>query len=131
MRLVAAARGGTIRESLTIGQTYAKARQQHREGDLLDDLVSAPPTMHASRVPSDDELARVTAERLGTAVGVLGRKASAEEVETYKRFVLTVAEAAAGAHREGGFLGVGGKNVSEGERAALDEIAAALELGGS
>ena len=58
---------------------------------------------------------------------LLNDKASPDEVDAYKRFVLTVAEAAANAHKEGGFMGVGGKRVSEGEQAALDEIAATLQ----
>jgi len=42
--------------------------------------------------------------------------------------VLTVAEAAATAHKEGGFMGVGGMQVSAEEQAALDEIAATLQV---
>jgi hypothetical protein len=38
-----------------------------------------------------------------------------------------VAEAAARAHKEGGFIGIGGKEVSEAEQAALDEIGAILD----
>lgn len=41
--------------------------------------------------------------------------------------MLSLAEAAANAHREGGILGVGGKRVSDAEQAALDEIAATLD----
>jgi len=47
-------------------------------------------------------------------------------VESYKQFILTLADKVANAHKEGGVLGVGGKPVSESERAALDEIAATL-----
>ena len=39
---------------------------------------------------------------------------------------MTVAEAAANANREGGFIGIGGKPVSANEQAALDKIRAAL-----
>lgn len=126
MRVLTAGRGGTIRESLAMGQTYARARRQHGESELLDDLVSAPPTMDPSRLPPPDEIDGVTAERLRQAIQLLEQKASPEEVDVYKGFVLTLAEAAASAHREGGFLGVGGEKVSERERAALDEIAASL-----
>ncbi len=128
MRVITAARGGTIRESLALGQTYAKARQQHGQSELLDDLVAAPPAMEPDRVRSAGDIGAVTTERLREAVQLLEQKASPEEVEAYKRFVLTLAEAAANAHREGGFLGVGGKQVSDTEQAALDEIAATLQL---
>jgi hypothetical protein len=39
---------------------------------------------------------------------------------------MTVAQAVAAAHKEGGFLGIGGTRVSEAEEHALDEISAAL-----
>lgn len=129
MRVVMAARGGTLRESLAMGETYAKARREHTQSDLLDDIVSAPPAMDPGDLPSQDDIGRVTAERLSEAVVLLEGKASPEEVDAYKRFVLTLAEAAANAHREGGFLGIGGEKVSEDERSALHEIAAALALG--
>jgi hypothetical protein len=127
MRVLTAGRGGTIRESLAMGQTYARARHEHGASELLDDLVATPPTMDPGRLPPADEIGGVTAERLRQAVQLLELRASPEEVGAYKRFVLTLAEAAANAHREGGFMGVGGKRVSESEQAALEEIAAALQ----
>ena len=36
--------------------------------------------------------------------------------------MLNVAQAAAEAHKEGGFIGIGGKPISDKEQAALDEI---------
>jgi hypothetical protein len=39
---------------------------------------------------------------------------------------MTVAQAVAEAHKEGGFLGIGGKRVSAAEDQALDEISLAL-----
>jgi len=39
---------------------------------------------------------------------------------------MTVAQAVAGAHKEGGFLGIGGKQISDPENQALDEISTAL-----
>ena len=39
---------------------------------------------------------------------------------------MTLAQAVAGAHKEGGFLGIGGKQISDAENQALDEISRAL-----
>jgi hypothetical protein len=128
MRVITASRGGTIRESIAMGQTYAKARQQQGESELLDDLVASPPAMDADRVRATGDVAAASSERLREAVGLLEAKSSPEEVEAYKRFVLSLAEAVASAHKEGGFLGVGGKQVSDEEQAALDDIAATLGL---
>lgn len=129
MRVVAAERGGTIRESLAMGQAYQEARREHGKVELLDELVSSPPTMAPGRLGRGDDVRTVGDDRLREAVRLLEEKASSEEVDSYKRFVLTVAGKAAQAHREGGFLGVGGEQVSEKEQAALDEIAGVLQLG--
>ena len=129
MRVITASRGGTIRESVAMAQTYARARQQQGESELLDELVASPPSVDPEGVRSAGDIGRASTERLQAALAVLGEKASPEEVDAYKRFVLAVAEAAAEAHKEGGFMGVGGKQISEKERAALDEIATTLELG--
>ena len=82
--------------------------------------------MDQERVRATGDLSIAVTERLREALEILQQKASPEEVEAYKRFVLSLAEAAAKAHKEGGFIGIGGKEVSESEQAALDEIKAAL-----
>ena len=59
-------------------------------------------------------------QHLRDAVELLERKATPEELDDYKRFVLNVADKVANAHREGG------ETVSADERAAIDAIAANL-----
>jgi hypothetical protein len=126
MRVVTAGRGGTIRESMAMGKIYAAARQRQGDSELLDDLVSSPPTMDPQRVGSSGDIKGAAGERLREAVGILETKATGGELEAYKGFVVTLAEAVANAHKEGGFMGVGGTQVSDDERRALDEIAATL-----
>jgi len=106
MSVVAAERGGTLRESLAIGKTYAAARQQQGESPLLDAIVASPPAVDSSRLREGggDVQAQATT-RLRDAVTTIDSKASAEEAQAYKHFVVTVAEAVANAHREGGFCG--------------------------
>jgi hypothetical protein len=124
--VITADRGGTIRETLAMGQVYAQARQRHGESEFLDELVSSPPAVDQGRLRAASDRAEAITERLREALEILQGKSSPEEVEAYKRFVLNVAEAAAKAHKEGGFIGIGGKEVSENEQAALDELAATL-----
>jgi hypothetical protein len=126
MRVVTAGRGGTIRETMAMGKIYAAARQQQGESELLDDLISSPPAMDPKRVGSTGDVKGAAEERLREAVGILEAKATAEERSAYKSFVVTLAEGVANAHKEGGFMGVGGTQVSEDEQKALDEIAATL-----
>ncbi len=128
MRVITASRGGTIRESLAMGQTYLKARQQHGDSELLDDLVAAPPSLDPERVRAAGDIRRASSDGVRAALELLQQKASPEEVEAYKRFVMSLAEAAANAHKEGGFMGVGGKQVSEEVQAAIDDLAATLQL---
>ena len=129
LRVVAADRGGTIRESVAIGRVYADARQRHGESELLDDLVASPPGMDQERVRAAGDVRAASQASIRSALGILESKATTDEVETYKRFLVAVARAAAEAHKEGGFAGIGGKQVSEAEETALDEIAATLDAG--
>jgi hypothetical protein len=128
MRVISADRGGTLRESLALGRVYQAARGAHGESELLDELVKSPPSIDSAAVrDAGGNLAAVAAQRLRDAIGILEAKgATPEEVDAYKRFVMTAAQAVAGAHKEGGFLGIGGKQVSEAENKALDEISVAL-----
>ena len=126
MTVVAAERGGTIRESLAISKIYAAARQQQGESPLLDAIVASPPALDPNSMQQGGDVGEMAATRLREAVSVAQAKATPEEVQAYKDFVLSVAEAAAGAHKEGGFAGIGGKPVSEAEQAALDAIRSTL-----
>lgn len=127
MRVVSADRGGTLRESLALGRVYREAREDQGENELLDELIKSPPAIEPGRVrEAGGDIGAVASARLREAIGVVQAKATAEETDAYKRFVMTVAQAVAGAHKEGGFLGVGGKQVSDAENQALDEISTAL-----
>ena len=127
MRVIAADRGGTVRESLALGRAYRDAREGHGASELLDALIKSPPTIDQEHLrAAGGNIAEVAAERLRNAIAMLSSKATPEEVDDYKRFVMTVAQAVAGAHKEGGFLGIGGKQISDAENQALDEISSAL-----
>lgn len=126
LRVIAADRGGTLRESLSLGRAYAEARQS-KGGDLLEAIVSSAPEIDRDGLKNPQELNARSDSVLRNALGLLESKATPEDVEAYRRFVLKVGDTVAHAHREGGFLGIGGKEVSESEQAALDEIAATLE----
>jgi hypothetical protein len=130
MRVVTAGRGGTIRESMAMGKVYAAARREQGASELLDDLVASPPTMEPGRVGSTGDIKGAVEERLREATGILEAKATADELDAYRGFVVKLAEAVAGAHKEGGFLGVGGERISDDEQRALDEIAATLGTAG-
>jgi hypothetical protein len=127
MRVIAADRGGTLRESLALGRVYRETREAQGASELLDELVKSPPSIDPEQLrEAGGNLAEVATTRLRDAMSVLASKATPEEVDAYKTFVMTVAQTVAAAHKEGGFLGIGGKQVSDAENQALDEISTAL-----
>lgn len=127
LRVIAADRGGTLRESMAMGRVYQEARAKQGASSLLDELIKSPPSIDQERLQAaGGDLSAVTAEHLRNAMSILESKATPADVDAYKRFVMTVAQAVAEAHKEGGFLGIGGQRVSAAEDQALDEISLAL-----
>ena len=125
MIVVTAQRGGTFRESISIAKAYTAARAEHGESQLLDEIAATKPEIDRTRYHSAEELKEHGLKHLGEIVELLDRKATPAEVAEYKRFVLTLAQRVAEAHKEG-FLGLSGERVSEAERSAMTEIAEAL-----
>jgi hypothetical protein len=68
-------------------------------------------------------------DRVKGAVDVLNRKAAPPEVDAYRQLLIRVADNAAKASKEGGFLGIGGVRVSEKERAFIDLVRKAAGIG--
>lgn len=125
LMIATAQRGGTFRETFSIAKAYAEARRRHGESQLLDEITSAKPEMDHTRYHSMEELQEHTLEHLRDAAALLERKATPQEADEYKQFVVEVAEHVAEAHREG-ILGLSGERVSEAEREAVDKVKEAL-----
>lgn len=127
MLVITADKGGSVRESLAVARDYKSAREQHG-GELMSAVLAEAPASDATKRPRNaEDLRREAPATLREAISILDRVATEDEVIEYKRFVYALAEAAARAHKEGGFLGIGGTEISENEQAALDEIAAIFD----
>ncbi len=61
-------------------------------------------------------------EELRAVSDIVGSKATAEEAAAFKQWLLATAQAAADAAKEGGFMGFGAIQVSEGEQRMLDQL---------
>ncbi len=118
-----AQRGGTFREVFAMAKAYAEARQEHGDSALLDELVSHKPEMDRTKAHSPEELRERGLQRIREAVTLLEQKATAQEVEDYRRFVTSLANRVAGAKSEGD------EPVSEAETAAIAEISEAVKGG--
>lgn len=124
--VVASDRGGSIKESFSMAKAYTEARGQHGESELLDEIVSTKPEMDRTRSSSVEELKQHNLDNLREAMDLMKAKATEQEAEDYRRFIVGLAEKVADARREG-FLGLSGERVSDAERAAITEIEAALQ----
>jgi len=123
MLVITAQRGGTIRETMSMAKAYAEARQQHGQSELLDAIVAAKPEIDHTRYGSPEELKTHCLAHLRDAVALLQGKATAQELDEYKRFTVNLAEKVAAAHRESGR---GQDPVSDTEKAAIATIVEAL-----
>ena len=122
--VIQADRGGTIRESFSMAKAYTDARKEHGASQLLDDVTSEKPEVDRTRFESAEDLRTSLLQHIRDAVSLLQEKATPEEVDDYRRFLMNVANRVAEAHREG-FMGMSGERVSEAEQQAVDEIAEA------
>jgi hypothetical protein len=126
LRVAMAERGGTLREALSIGRAYAEARQEHGSSELLEAIVAEQPVVDPSEFQGEADLPQALMQKLRSAVDTLQAKSTEAEVDAYKQFIVDLAQRVASAKKEGGVLGIGGKDISDAEQAALDEIASTL-----
>jgi hypothetical protein len=123
--VITAAHGGTFRETFAMSKAYAEARTEHGDSELLDEIVSAKPKVDHTRYHSPEELRNDELGHLRDAMALLESKATAGERDDYRRFVLSLANKVAAAHREHG------QSVSPEETAAIEQITEALGAAGS
>jgi hypothetical protein len=120
MIVITASHGGTFRETIAMSKAYAEARAEHGDSELLDEIVSAKPKVDHTRFHSPEELRDSGLAHLRDSVALVQGKATSEEADDYRRFILNVANKVANAHREHG------QSVSPAEAEAIQQISAAL-----
>jgi hypothetical protein len=125
MIVLTASHGGTLRETVAMSKTYVEARSEHGKSELLDEIVGAKPKADHTRSHSAAELKANGLQHVRDAMTLIASKATTQEVEDYKQFVLTLARKVAAAHREDG------QTVSPAEAEAIQEIETALGATGS
>ena len=125
MIVITAAHGGTFRETIAMSKAYTEARAQHGESELLDEIVSAKPKVDHTMYHSPEELRDQGLAHIRQAVALLESKATTEERNDYRHFVIHLANEVAAAHREHG------QSVSPEEANAIQQITEALGTDGS
>jgi len=125
MLVITASHGGMFRETVAMSKAYVEARAQHGDSELLDEIVAEKPRLERGKVHNPEELRDQGLDCLRDVTTLLEHKATAQERDDYRHFVLTVANKVAAAHREGG------EQVSPAEQQAIQDITTALGIGAS
>jgi hypothetical protein len=120
MIVITAEHGGTIRETFEMAKAYTDARQLHGQSELLDEIVSAKPAIDHTRYHSTEELREHCLAHLRDAVALLDTKATPQELDDYRSFIVNLATKVAGAH------GHGDQPVTDAERSAISAISDTL-----
>ena len=125
MIVITASHGGMFRETYAMSKAYAEARAQHGESELLDEITAAKPKTDHTKYHTAEELRKNGLEHIRDAVALVESKATTEELDGYRSFVLALANKVAAAHKEDG------QSVSPAETDAIQAITAALGTAGS
>jgi hypothetical protein len=122
----------SVKESFAGAKTMAEAFKTHGDLELFSALAADrslpgmpdPKSMlgEGTREQQMKNLKDAVLKRIESAVAVVTAKASPAEAGAYKQLLVEVAEQAADASKEGGFLGFGGVRVSDKEKAFIAEV---------
>lgn len=128
--------GGQASEGMSIAKCFGDAHERWwgkaHEMTFIDELVSAGPDFDRAEFGSfgrdidAEHVASSGMARLRASMATLRAKATSDDVDAYRQFVLALAARVAESHKEGRFLGIGGAQVSPKEQQALDRLAAQM-----
>jgi len=88
--------------------------------------MQAETTSSTQGAQNMDEAKTKMLDDIKQAVAILSAKGSPDEVTTYKKLMVDVADKVANAAKEGGFMGVGGTLVNDAEKTAITDIKTAV-----
>ncbi len=124
---------GLMAEAQAIAQTVRENVSKQSRTPLMEamaaDLLGTPPdpkSLPQGTAKNLDDVKAQALEGVRQAVWLVGAKASPEDATAYRTMLLEVAEKTAAAAKEGGFLGIGGEQVNDKERAAIEELKAVI-----
>jgi hypothetical protein len=118
--------GGPIEMSKETMTTMKSATNPPSREQLLAEIALDIQSMTQQRQSPisgfKPEAAQQILDELGAVSEIVTSKATAEEAAAFKQWLLSTAQAAADAAKEGGFMGFGAVQVSEGEQRMLDQL---------
>jgi hypothetical protein len=122
-----------LRETLATGKTVLETAQTGGRGELVDALAKDVAAKAQKREnplggfkPRGAMAGEEILEELRGANRLVTEKATAEEAAAFREWILSAAQRAADAAKEGGFMGFRAERVSEGEQRMLDKLGEVL-----
>jgi len=104
-----------------------KALSAQDEVKLSQEFVSNQISLRETD-QAPEKLRALAVDQCQAVVALLNQKGGEGEAESYKRWVMDMAEKVANAAKEGAFFGLGGERVSDAEKVVLTDLAAALQV---
>ncbi len=127
---------GTVKELLASSKTFIEGTKEYPDNAIITGVLPLSKTkdmrrMSISRlkerqIVSSDMLHDQLIEDAKKVADILAEKATDKEATEYKEWAMSVAENVAKAAKEGGFLGMGGTQISDNEIKVFTQIAVAL-----
>jgi hypothetical protein len=129
---------GMLKESVAAGGVLAKSKADAGANELIKAVVAGFGTAEGRGAARDGLQARLTGSKpaeikdkaiagLRQVAALLDAKAPGDAA-AFKSWLQSIGQHTAEAAKEGGFLGFGGVQVSEAEKATIAEISSALRL---
>ena len=136
---------GTIKEMLANSKAYISGLKEYPNNEIITGVLpniadglkesmsnakevrkQAMERLKQKNITSTEGLRDLLLEDSKKVAAILAEKATPDEAREYKKWSMSIAENVAKAAKEGGFLGIGGTRVSDGEIEAFAQIADAL-----
>jgi hypothetical protein len=129
---------GVLKESMATGRAVMAAKSDPASNELIKAVVAEYETGEGRKLAGDELKSRLKGSKAAdiksksiTAlhdVSVLLDSKASSDAAGFKTWLHHIAEDAAEAANEGGFMGFGGTQVSEAEKATLTELSSALGM---
>jgi hypothetical protein len=122
--------GGPIEAAKETMATIKTATNPPSREQLLTDVALDVQAMTQQRrnplgeykLAKGEQPGKQVLEELRSVMAVVSARATPEETAAFGQWLLGTAQAAAEAAKDGGFMGFGAKQVSEGEQSMLDQV---------
>jgi hypothetical protein len=122
-----------IKETAAALKTVTGAAESGDRGELVGELAKEVTAEARARKnplagfrPKGALAGQEILDELREVNGIVSEKATAEEADAYRGWLLAAARESADAAKEGGFLGFHAQRVSEGEQRMLDQLESVL-----